>query len=147
MAIRTSANFPAPGQRQWSVTISDDALGDGELVLDYGEQRRFRELRLPETLLGEETLARLAERWPTYRAMADAALNVEASRAVAYAEGLRAQGQGRAGLSRDFLRQVMAEKATHEREGRRPVASLAREHGVARSTVYRWLKAAEKEGI
>jgi hypothetical protein len=147
MSIRTTANFPAPGRQEWSVAIADDELGDGELTLDYGPQRQFRELRLPEALLSDENLARLTERWPTYKAMADAALNVEASRVVAYSEKLRAQGQGRAGLSRDFLRQVIAEKATHEREGRRPITSLAREHEVTRSTVYRWLKAAEKQGI
>jgi len=148
MGIHVTANFPAPGRRGWSVELSDDELADGAvIVFDYGDERELRELRLPEALAAPRELRLLAERIETYGQMADAALGTEGSRVVALAEKLRAEGQGRAGLSGEFLARIVAEKRLHEQSGSPPVATLAREHKVARSTVYRWLRAAEEQGI
>jgi hypothetical protein len=140
--VTATAHFPRPGSPDWRTEIDDNGL-HAEFVFDRHEDGslELRELRVDREHATAAVLRRLADQLPYYLQTARGML-AERPAAIAAMEELRRAGQGRNGLTREFLEAFVTEYRDTPPQGR--IARIAGDHKVNRSTVSRWVKRARE---
>jgi hypothetical protein len=145
---------PLPDDPYWRVEVEDPAL-------DWRLQLRFeREEPQTYTLVGlaldpgkplsNRTLPRVQERLDHYVGAATAALTASYPELRARVDQARRRQRKRrgGGLTDDFYKSVAEEwRSYRQRNNGTPTTSLARAHGVSRSTAGRWVKRAREMGM